>query len=181
MDDKVYLRLVIDNVQIDGESTVSSHDRQDSIECFSFHSRTAFKRNGNSISTLIRNIYKGRGRFKPWSEPVIIRKRIDRSTPLLLKALYNSEPVNSAEFRFFRTTHGGGEEHYYTVLLERAFISGVRQASEAVYREAGVGQDQYNVTGSSPLGQMEEVEFIFQTVTWTYVIDGRTYTEGRVL
>lgn len=147
----VHLKLKIDGNDIVGESTISSMDRENTIECSSFH-------HGVTIS---RDVAE--------QEPVVIQKRIDKSTPLLLKALHNKEPITEAQFRFYRPAPGssGVMEYYYTVLLEKAFISSVRQVSE----DAIVG-------GEKAPPMMEEVTFVSKLITWTYEIGGPTYRVG---
>ena len=84
----VHLLLEIDGNAIEGESTIASLERAGTIECASFeHGLTA-------------PVAAGGRRGRRTHEPVTIIKRIDKSTPLLLKALCNSEPVTRAEFRF---------------------------------------------------------------------------------
>jgi len=155
----VHLRLKIDGNDVRGESTVSSMEREDTIECSSFR-------------------YEGTIGFKPGTfemtakrqnKPIVIRKRIDKSTPLLIKAVCRNEPVTNAQFRFFRPTPGGSgaEEHFYTVLLEDGYISGVRQVSEDAI-----------VAGQAAPPMMEEVTFVYGTITWTYEIGGGTHKDS---
>jgi type VI secretion system secreted protein Hcp len=152
----VHLRLQIDGNDIEGESTIASMDRDGTIECssFSFEGGVGFTP-GSFVLT-----------SKPEQKPVVIVKRIDQSTPLLLTAACKNEPVNYAEFRFFRPAprQGGAEQHFYTVLLENGFITAVNQVSE----DAIVG-------GEDAPPMMEEVTFIYTDITWTYEIGGATH------
>ena len=101
--------------------------------------------------------------------PVVIRKRIDKSTPLLLKALCENERVDSAEFRLYRPSPSGSgaEEHFYTVLLEECNLGGVRQVREDT-----------TIAGQDAPPMLEEVTFIFQEVTWTYEDGGITHSDS---
>ena len=96
----VHLKLTIQGNDIQGESTIASLERADTIECSSFscglmtpYDKTTMALTGKALR-----------------EPVKIVKGIDKTTPLLLKALYQQEPVDSAEFRFYREDPGGSGE-----------------------------------------------------------------------
>ena len=139
----VHLWLTINDNDIEGESRVPG--RAGTIECSFFNCEVT----------------------RPWDDaagqltgakkftPVKILKRVDKTTPLLLKALCLNEPVNSATFMFYRVGRSGFEEQFaFMVVLEDAHISSVRQATIIAGQEA------------PPM--MEEVEFVFQRITWTY-------------
>jgi type VI secretion system secreted protein Hcp len=155
----VHLWLTIDGNYVEGESSVVSLDRAGTIECSSFRYGVTTPYGRRS----------GRRTGRRQHEPVKVHKRIDKSTPLLLKALCNHEPVNEAEFRFYRPspTGSGAEEHFFTVLLENGYISGVRQLSE----DAIMG-------GEAAPPMMEEVTFVFQDITWTYEPNGATHHDS---
>jgi type VI secretion system secreted protein Hcp len=149
----VHLKLRIAGNDIQGESTIASLGRADTIECSSFscglmtpYDKTTMALTGKALR-----------------EPVEIVKGIDKTTPLLLKALHQQEPVDRAEFRFFRpaVTGAGDEEHFLTVLLEGGYIVSVTQLSE----DPTVG-------GEAAPPMMEEVAFLFKYITWTYMIGG---------
>jgi type VI secretion system secreted protein Hcp len=94
-----------------------------------------------------------------------ISKSIDKTTPLLIKALCEDSLVDEAEFRFFRPspmTRTG--EHFYTVLLTGGHIASVDQLSEEPI-----------AAGADPPPMMEEVSFQFPDVTWTYEDGGVTH------
>jgi type VI secretion system secreted protein Hcp len=158
----VHLTLVIDGNTVEGESTILSMDRRDTIECSSFRCGVARPYDVNTLCIT----------DKQKHESVVIHKRIDKSTPLLIKALCENETVSSAEFRFFRPSPGGSgaEEWFYTVLLEDGSISSVRQLSE----DAVMG-------GNDAPPMMEEVAFVFSSITWTYAIGGATHQDRIVL
>ena len=155
----VHLKLQIDGNDIEGESTVSSLERDGTIECSSF----------DYMLTALYDEAIGKFTGRRRHEPVVIHKRVDKSTPLLLKALCRNETVNSAVFRFFRPSPGGSgaEEHFFTVLLENGHITSVKQVSE----DAIIG-------GEAAPPMMEKVAFIFRTITWTYEIDGATHEDS---
>ena len=59
-------------------------------------------------------------------EPVTIRKAVDKTTPLLVKALTNGEAVDRADFRFFRQGPAGERVHHYSITLEGGRIRGIQ-------------------------------------------------------
>lgn len=156
----VHLWLQIDGSSVEGESRVATLDREDTIECSSFHYELTAARDAT-----------GRLTGKRQHAPAKIHKRIDRTTPLLLKALCEKEPVNQAEFRFYRTRvtrTGPTEEHFFTVLLEDGLISSVTQVSE----------DEI-MAGEAAPPMMEEVAFTFQKITWRYEIGGQEHMDSE--
>ena len=155
----VHLKLEIDGNEIEGESTIASMEREGTIECSSFKYALISPRDEET----------GRLTGRRQHQPVEITKRIDKSTPLLLKALCQNEPVTQAEFRFFRPSPGGegSEEHFFTVVLENGYIIGVNQLSE----DAIMG-------GESAPPMMEEIAFVFQEITWTYENGGATHKDS---
>ena len=154
----VHLKLQIDGNDLSGESTIRSMEREDTIECSGF---TCGLEVGRDMSGQITD--------KKRYEHVTITKRIDRTTPLILKALCYNEPVTRAEFRFYRPSSGssGAEEHFYTILLENGFISSVQQMSS----DSIIG-------GEDAPPMMEEISIFFQDITWTYEIGGATHKDS---
>ncbi|MFC1948753.1 type VI secretion system tube protein TssD [Chloroflexota bacterium] len=153
----VHLKLQIGGNDIVGESTTTTLDREDTIECSSFTCGVEFPRDENTGALADRRLHS----------PVTISKRIDQTTPLLLKALCEEERVE-AEFRFYRPAiaAAGTEEHFYTISLGGARISSVEQQS----LDAITG-------GVDAPPMMEEVSFVFYTITWTYPISGATHRD----
>jgi len=154
----VHLKLQIDGTDIEGESTITSMERGGTIECSSFEDHVETPREARTGAMTGRRKYK----------PVTISKRIDKTTPLLFKALTLNEPVTSAEFWFFRpsATGGGSEEKFQTILLEKAWISSIKRVS----KDAIMG-------GENPPPMMEWVQFYFADITVTYEIGGATHTD----
>ena len=93
----VHLKLQIDGNDIEGESTIGSMDREGTIECSAFEYRL----------TTPREVGSGALTGRRQHSAVVITKRIDKTTPLLLKALCQNEIVTEATFRFFRPSPGG--------------------------------------------------------------------------
>ena len=153
----VHLTLTVDGNAIEGESTIISLGRENTIECSSF---------SYSISTP-RESATGALTGRRQHRPVKIIKRIDKSDPLLFKALALEEPVTEAVFRHYRPgAAGGAEEQFLTITLAGGFVSGYRLLSE----DAVMG-------GPSAPPTMSEVEFVFQDFTITYESTGATHTD----
>lgn len=147
MAETVHLYLKANGTDIKGESTQTSLGRADSIECLFFQDsvRTA-REKGSGLAT-------GRRTY----EPVEIIKRIDKSSPLLAKALCNNEKIDGI-FKFFRPNEDTGEtEHFFTVEIEKGRLAGIKRVSPNVIDPAA---------GAEP--PTETVTFVFHSITWTY-------------
>lgn len=83
-------------------------------------------------------------------QPLLIRKRIDKASPLLYRALVSNENLNTVTVRL-ADIHG----IYYTVTLRNASIAGIKQAR-------------------TDSGEYEEISFVFQKIEWTWVDGGIT-------
>ena len=86
----VHLELYANDMKIDGDSTIISMDRENTIECLSFEDSVRTAREASSGMASGERSY----------EPVRITKRIDKSSPLLAKALCDNKghvPVFQAE------------------------------------------------------------------------------------
>jgi type VI secretion system secreted protein Hcp len=75
--------LKADGADIHGDSTIESLERADTIECLSF---------SDSVRTA-REWSSGMASGERTYEPIRIVKRIDKSSPLLAKALCNNEVI----------------------------------------------------------------------------------------
>jgi type VI secretion system secreted protein Hcp len=153
MAESVALFLKANGTDVQGESTVTSLGRENSIECLAFEFRVA-----SSISQSVSGVATGRRRY----EPIKIRKRIDKSSVLLFRALTLNQRID-AEFRFFRPNPSGDgtTEHFYTITITNGRVAGVAQAVRDVFKSE---------TASDP--ELEDVTFIFQTIKTTYVNGG---------
>lgn len=98
---------------IQGESSFTSLGRENSIECVLFTHHV-----GRDQET---------GRIK--LGVVEIRKRIDKSSPKLLRALAAGEEMSLAEFKFFRPNPAGDgtTQQFHTIRLISAQIVDVRR------------------------------------------------------
>jgi type VI secretion system secreted protein Hcp len=147
----VYLFLKADGVDVKGDSTVQTLGRKDSIECLSFgFSVLTAREAGSGLPT-------GRRQY----QPIVIRKRIDRSSPILLKALIEAKKID-ATFKFYRPDPSGDgtTDQYYTVEIKEGAI-------------VSIGQAQPDLTQASA-APLEDVSVVFKTIRWTIMAGGIT-------
>jgi type VI secretion system secreted protein Hcp len=157
MAETVHLFLKGNGFDIQGESTQTSIGRENSIECLSFKSSVlTVREKGTAIAT-------GRRQH----EPIVIHKRIDKSSPLLIKALCDNQVIE-AEFKFYRPnpTGDGTTEQFYTIAFRRGRVSQIELISPDVIAPAS--------TNAPPT---EQVSFVFHTISWTYANGGVTHED----
>ncbi len=92
-------------------------------------------------------------------EPIVFRKRIDKSTPLLARALQEKLPLQ-------------GEMYMYKTLPN----GDVHVSRKATFKNLSVTKQQ-RLAGLNATGELEQVSFVFHTITWT-VID-KTYPKEQ--
>ncbi len=152
MAETVHLYLKSNGADIQGESTQTSLGRENSIECVYYESGVITQREtGSGLAT-------GRRQH----QPLLIRKRIDKATPLIAKALCNNEVIE-AVFKFFRPnpTGDGTTEQFYTVKVAKGRIASQRMWNPNSLVAAGINEP-----------SQEEISFVFHTITWTYTNGG---------
>ena len=158
MAETVHLYLKSNGADIEGESTQTSLGRENSIECLYFldNVRTA-REKGSGLAT-------GRRTY----EPLIIRKRIDKSSPLLAKSLCNNEVVEGT-FKFFRPAPSGDgtTEHFFTVEIGEGRIAHIKRVSPDTIDPASAAEP-----------PTEEVGFVFHNITWTYESSGASHHDN---
>ncbi len=158
MAETVHAEITSNGTKIDGESTQTSLGRENTVECLYFEDsvRTA-REKGTGMAT-------GRRTYNP----IIIRKRIDKSSPLLAKALCNNEVIE-ATFRFFRPSPAGDgtTQQFFTVEIAEGRVNSIKRVSPDTIDPA---------SASEP--PTEEIGFVFHTITWTYEDGGIVHTDN---
>lgn len=157
MAETVHLFLKANGSEIKGDSTQTSLGREGSIECLYYEQKVLTAREkGSGMAT-------GRRQY----EPLLIRKRIDKSSPLLAKALTENQAIEGI-FKFFRPNPAGDgtTEQFYTVTIKSGRIASIQQVSPDTIEPA---------TSTSP--PVEEVSFVFHTIGWTYEDGGVTHED----
>ena len=158
MAETVHLFLKINGKDVKGESTQSSMGRADSIECITYEQSVSSAREAAT------GMVTGRRQFSPLK----VTKRIDKSSPLLLKALSQNEKVEGV-FKFFRPNPSGDgtTEQFYTAEIKEGNIASVKQLIAMTIKPETAGEP-----------PMEEITFVFRTITWTYTNGGVTHTDS---
>jgi type VI secretion system secreted protein Hcp len=158
MAETVHLFLKANGVDIKGESIQSSLGRQDSIECLYFE---------HAVQTA-RDAASGMASGKRQYLPIVIRKRIDKSSPLLFKALVDNQAL-SGSFKFYRPNPAGDgtTEQFYTIIFKNGRLTSLKQFVAETYQPA---------TANFP--PLEEVGISFNTISWTYTNGGITYEDN---
>jgi type VI secretion system secreted protein Hcp len=155
----VHLYLKTDGTDIKGESTQTSLGRDNSIECTSYEQK---------IETPT-EVGSARATGRTQVGQIIIRKRIDKASPLLIEALVKNK-VCEARFRFFRPnpTGDGTTEQFYSVWFKEGRITSVRQFVPDTIQPS---------TSSDP--PMEEVAFSAANIQYIFVNGGITGYAGE--
>jgi type VI secretion system secreted protein Hcp len=89
-------------------------------------------------------------------KPLVIRKQIDKSSPLIASALTNNERIKTWEMSVYQPNAKGAETVAYTIKLTNASIASIRLVTDAD-------------------GNMqEEIAFTYQKIEWTWADGGIT-------
>ncbi len=158
MAETVHLFLKSNSEDIAGESTQTSLGREESIECLSFLDNVATAREkGSGLAT-------GRRTY----QPIVIRKRIDKSSPLLARSLCNNEVIEG-KFMFFRPNPAGDgtTEHFFTVEIAEGRIAYIKRVSPDTIDPASATEP-----------PTEEIGFVFHNITWTYEPTGAMHHDN---
>jgi len=109
---------------------------------------------------------------KRMHKPFVITKELDVATPLLYSALVNNENITTWNLQFFttalqdRTQSTGQEMQHYTVDLTNASIASID------FRMANNKHPDL-----MKFNEYEEIAFVYQKITWTWVKGGITATD----
>lgn len=100
-------------------------------------------------------------------KPFVIRKEIDKASPLLFKTLVTNETLTKVVLKFFAPTASGAEANNYTIKLTNANIAAIRTNVENNRLDPG-----------TKLPVLEEVTFTYQKIEWTWVDGGITTSDN---
>jgi type VI secretion system secreted protein Hcp len=159
MAERIHLKLK-GNKQgdIKGDSSQVTDNRKDSIEVTFYEQAALVPTERGSAGTT------GRREFTKLK----IQKNIDSSSPLLWSALVNNEAL-TGEFSFYRTHAGDGHvQQFYSVKIEGARIVGLKQVSPDALDRGDQVRDPF-----------EEVEFVFNKISWEFKGDKKTMAEDE--
>jgi type VI secretion system secreted protein Hcp len=158
MAETVHLFLKANGADIEGESVEGSLGRENSIECLYYEQAVSTAREAAS------GMATGRRQY----QPLLVRKRIDKSSPLILKALTENQAIEGT-FRFYRPNPvgDGTTEQFYTVTIRKGRVASVKQLVPDVLDPE---------TSNQP--PQEEVTFVFSNIEWTYEQGGITHQDN---
>lgn len=158
MAETVHLKLKANGQDIEGESTQKDLDRDKSIECLSFKDNVRTARELGSRAAVGRRVH----------EPIEFIKRIDKSSPLLAKALCRNEKIDGT-FNFFRPNPGGDgtTEQFFTVEITNGRIDSIERISPNAHDPA-----------ASNAPPMEIIRVVYHTIRWVFVPTGAEYVDS---
>jgi type VI secretion system secreted protein Hcp len=161
----VHLSLKINGVDVKGTSTQTSLGRGDTIECTYYEQSIS-----SAAQEAVRDPLDGRQMTRggpPRYNPIRIRKRIDKSSPLLIKAISDGQTVDGT-FKFYRPnpTGDGTTEQFYTVRFEGGRVESIKQYVPDTIVPA--------ISTDPPL---EEVTFTYSTITFSFSNAASTTTK----
>ena len=157
MAETVHLHLKVNGAVVRGDSSQTSLGRDGSIECVHYEQKVGTARDAGTGQATGRRQY----------EPLVIRKRIDRASPLLFKALTENQKIEGV-FQFFRPNPSGDgtTEQFYTVTIKDGRIASVRDFLP----------DSLALAGSNE-SALEEVTIVFTAISWVYTNGGVSFED----
>lgn len=99
--------------------------------------------------------------------PITIIKEVDRTSPMLYQALSDGELLTDVVIDWYQLDGAGMEEIYYRQTLKNAQITGIEFDVEHQSQVA-----------NARLGHMEKVSLIYDSILWTYELDGIEYEDS---
>lgn len=157
MADSISLTISSNGTNIPGDNSLVSLSRANTIEVVSLEQELFRPFDRATLQPTGRRVYV----------PFRFTKRLDRSTPLLRKALINNEAV-AGNFRWFRPspTGDGSTEMFFTI----AFTDG--RITRCTMRLP----DTLN-TVTATLPPLEDIEMTFTNITWTWTTGAIVHTD----
>ena len=142
----------VDGTDLESDRTNSSNIEPPPIELLEFSHQMAMRVDQPGRIDLARGVSY---------QPVKFVKRIDKTSPLLYKALTLNQPIDCT-IRFYRQNNiDGGAEQYYTIELLGGRVSTISHdhPSSLTYQTAS-------------RSSVEIVSLVFQNISWTYESGG---------
>lgn len=98
--------------------------------------------------------------------PLTVTKEIDRSTPLLYQAMCTGTFLPKVVLDWYRVDETGAQELYFKISMRNAMVSKIHPWVPNVLDEASQG-----------FRHMEDISFSYQSITWSWVLDGIEYED----
>ena len=157
MAETVHLKLKANGQDIQGESSQTDLDRENTIECLMFKDNVRTARELGSRAAVGRRVH----------EPIEIIKRIDKSSPLLAKALCRNEVIEGV-FNFYRPNPAGDgtTEQFFTVEIKGGRVDSIERISPNAHDPA-----------ASNAPPMEIVRMVYAEIRWVFVPTGAEYVD----
>jgi len=140
--DTVSLYLTADGIEIKGDNLMPG--QKDSIMCLYYE---------QSVGNTFKNNYG----------PIVIRKLIDKSSPLLIKAEVEKQVIKGV-FKFFQQISSGSSRGFYRVSIEGGHIDSIKQYLPDTTNPA-----------TNDKKTMEEVVFSYSKITFIFEDGGIAY------
>lgn len=158
MAESVFLELKSNGNEVQGESSVHSLDREGKIECYYFCDSVRTAREAGSGAA------SGRRTF----DEMKFIKRIDKSSPLLAKALCNNENIEGI-FRFYRPNPDGDgtTQQFFEIEFEGGRVASIKRVSPLTFDPASSKDPPY-----------EEVGFVFKVIRWIDPINSTMHEDS---
>ena len=94
-------------------------------------------------------------------KPFVFTCSLNKSVPLLYNALTKGEKLNNVEVKWYRTSTGGGQEHFFSTVFEDVVITDISllmpNAQEA---------------GNSEKTEQFQVSLNYRKIVWEHVASG---------
>ncbi len=121
-----------------------------------------------------RDAASGQATGKRQHKPFVITKELDKSSPLLYKALVNNENITTWELQHFTSQSGGSggggaEVNHYTVKLTNAKIVDIKSI---MLNNKNPELSRY--------AEYEEIAFTYQKIEWLWVLGGITASDDWI-
>jgi len=142
-----YLKLT-GQKQGDIKGSVTQRGRENSIELLSVNHEIVSPRDAQSGLPTGQRMHK----------PIIVTKEIDATSPKLQQAMVGNEEFARAVIEF---APKGDAHSVERITLQGAHISKITRKPQA---------------GNKKGAEVEEIEFVYQKITWTYEGNTKTYT-----
>jgi len=110
-----------------------------------------------------REPFSGLPTGKRQHKPLVLRKRVDKTTPLFSTALATNETLTTVKLQFWRPKGDGTSEQFFTIELTNASL-----AKQKIWLPYTLDPTQRE------LPALEELELVYQKIVWTYTQGGIT-------
>jgi type VI secretion system secreted protein Hcp len=109
-----------------------------------------------------RDLAKGAATGKRTHKPITVTKAVDKASPVLMMFLVTNEVISTWKLMVYRPgTDTPEEEHYFTIQLENANVSAIRQEQLNNKYPDNIAHD-----------FREHISFSYQKIIWTWESGG---------